>query len=255
MAWADDQPWCSGDGRLPAGCGWHSEGDVWTHTKMVCAQLPQLEDWPTLTAARADGPHLHGPVPRLREAAHVAGRSRLRAGSRRPSTPSRGASLPVGPAGPGMRPGDPRRDRPAGPVPRPSGVPPRKAGPGPRGRLALLAGQQQAALPVRPRRHPRPQDGRDGASRGEPALLEARRRGERLLRAALSVRQRPRPVPVLPADGAESPLRPVRGLPLHGDDDVGPARQRARTPGWRRTAPISPWLRRLRWATDVRSST
>jgi predicted kinase len=29
--------------------GWHSEGDVWTHTKMVCAQLPMLDDWPALT--------------------------------------------------------------------------------------------------------------------------------------------------------------------------------------------------------------
>src|SRR4029079_10817126 len=28
---------------------WHSEGDVWTHTKMVCQQLPQLEEWPSLT--------------------------------------------------------------------------------------------------------------------------------------------------------------------------------------------------------------
>jgi hypothetical protein len=29
--------------------GWHSEGDVWTHTKMVCAQLPLLVDWSGLT--------------------------------------------------------------------------------------------------------------------------------------------------------------------------------------------------------------
>jgi hypothetical protein len=49
LAWADGQPWC----RSMSGCrqdeGWHSEGDVWTHTKMVCAQLPMLADWPTLT--------------------------------------------------------------------------------------------------------------------------------------------------------------------------------------------------------------
>jgi predicted kinase len=49
VAWAGDQPW----GRAMAGCGqdagWHSEGDVWTHTRMVCAQLPQLEGWATLT--------------------------------------------------------------------------------------------------------------------------------------------------------------------------------------------------------------
>jgi predicted kinase len=29
--------------------GWHAEGDVWTHTRMVCAQLPQLEGWDGLT--------------------------------------------------------------------------------------------------------------------------------------------------------------------------------------------------------------
>jgi predicted kinase len=29
--------------------GWHSEGDVWTHTRMVCAQLPMLAEWPALT--------------------------------------------------------------------------------------------------------------------------------------------------------------------------------------------------------------
>ncbi len=27
---------------------WHAEGDVWTHTKMVCAELERLADWPSL---------------------------------------------------------------------------------------------------------------------------------------------------------------------------------------------------------------
>jgi predicted kinase len=35
--------------QCPQDVGWHSEGDVWTHTKMVCAQLPLLEDWSSLT--------------------------------------------------------------------------------------------------------------------------------------------------------------------------------------------------------------
>jgi AAA domain len=50
LAWAGNQPWA----RAMAACGqdarWHSEGDVWTHTQMVCAQLPQLEGWATLTS-------------------------------------------------------------------------------------------------------------------------------------------------------------------------------------------------------------
>jgi putative nucleotidyltransferase with HDIG domain len=29
--------------------GWHSEGNVWTHTKMVCAELTKLAEWPSLT--------------------------------------------------------------------------------------------------------------------------------------------------------------------------------------------------------------
>ncbi len=27
---------------------WHTEGDVWTHTGMVCAELEQAEEWPLL---------------------------------------------------------------------------------------------------------------------------------------------------------------------------------------------------------------
>src|SRR5438093_4217606 len=27
---------------------WHAEGDVWTHTKMVCAELDRLTEWPAL---------------------------------------------------------------------------------------------------------------------------------------------------------------------------------------------------------------
>lgn len=49
LGWASDQPWA----RAMAGCqqdaAWHAEGDVWTHTKLVCGQLPRLEEWPSLT--------------------------------------------------------------------------------------------------------------------------------------------------------------------------------------------------------------
>jgi predicted kinase len=49
LAWAEDQPWCRAMACCPQDQGWHSEGDVWTHTKMVCAQLPMLEEWSSLT--------------------------------------------------------------------------------------------------------------------------------------------------------------------------------------------------------------
>jgi predicted kinase len=48
LAWASDQPWCRAMADCQQDAEWHSEGDVWTHTKMVCSQLPQLEEWPLL---------------------------------------------------------------------------------------------------------------------------------------------------------------------------------------------------------------
>jgi predicted kinase len=50
LTWAGDQPWSRAMASCPQDDGWHSEGDVWTHTKMVCAQLPFLDDWAGLTA-------------------------------------------------------------------------------------------------------------------------------------------------------------------------------------------------------------
>lgn len=49
VAWAEEQPW----GLAMAACQqdpeWHAEGDVWTHTKLVCAELLRLREWPELT--------------------------------------------------------------------------------------------------------------------------------------------------------------------------------------------------------------
>ena len=42
MAWANDQPWCRAMADCQQDAEWHSEGDVWTHTKMVCPQLCSL---------------------------------------------------------------------------------------------------------------------------------------------------------------------------------------------------------------------
>jgi predicted kinase len=49
VAWAGDQPWCHAMAACQQDREWHSEGDVWTHTKMVCAQLPRLAEWTELT--------------------------------------------------------------------------------------------------------------------------------------------------------------------------------------------------------------
>ena len=49
VVWANGQSWCRAMSDCAQDAEWHSEGDVWTHTKMVCQQLPQLEEWPSLT--------------------------------------------------------------------------------------------------------------------------------------------------------------------------------------------------------------
>jgi predicted kinase len=49
IVWAEAQPWCQAMTDCLHDAEWHSEGDVWTHTKMVLGQLVELEDWPSLT--------------------------------------------------------------------------------------------------------------------------------------------------------------------------------------------------------------
>jgi len=50
VGWASDQPWCRAMAECQQDPGWHAEGDVWTHTQMVCAELARLDEWPSLTS-------------------------------------------------------------------------------------------------------------------------------------------------------------------------------------------------------------
>jgi predicted kinase len=45
LAWASGEAWCYAMAECQQDAQWHSEGDVWTHTKMVCAQLTPLDEW------------------------------------------------------------------------------------------------------------------------------------------------------------------------------------------------------------------
>lgn len=47
--WAESQPWSQAMADCAQDAQWHSEGDVWTHTKLVLGQLPELDEWPSLT--------------------------------------------------------------------------------------------------------------------------------------------------------------------------------------------------------------
>lgn len=49
LAWAGDQPWCRAMADCQQDAQWHSEGDVWTHTQLVCTELTRLAQWRSLT--------------------------------------------------------------------------------------------------------------------------------------------------------------------------------------------------------------
>lgn len=45
VAWAGGQSWARAMADCRQDAEWHAEGDVWTHAKLVCAQLPKLDEW------------------------------------------------------------------------------------------------------------------------------------------------------------------------------------------------------------------
>lgn len=49
VAWAGAQQWCDVMSECAQDAEWHAEGDVWTHTQMVCTELTKLDEWPDLT--------------------------------------------------------------------------------------------------------------------------------------------------------------------------------------------------------------
>lgn len=49
IEWAETQPWCHAMASCIQDAQWHSEGDVWTHTKMVLGELTRLEEWSSLS--------------------------------------------------------------------------------------------------------------------------------------------------------------------------------------------------------------
>lgn len=51
IAWAEAQPWARDMAACQQDAQWHGEGDVWTHTRMVCAELERLADGPSLNRA------------------------------------------------------------------------------------------------------------------------------------------------------------------------------------------------------------
>ena len=48
LEWAGEQPWAKAMASCMQDAGWHAEGDVWTHTKMVVAELERLPEWRSL---------------------------------------------------------------------------------------------------------------------------------------------------------------------------------------------------------------
>jgi putative nucleotidyltransferase with HDIG domain len=48
LSWAEGQPWARDMAACQQDARWHAEGDVWTHTKLVCSELERLAEWPAL---------------------------------------------------------------------------------------------------------------------------------------------------------------------------------------------------------------
>jgi len=48
LAWAERREWARQMALCQQDATWHAEGDVWTHTKMVCAELECLDEWSAL---------------------------------------------------------------------------------------------------------------------------------------------------------------------------------------------------------------
>jgi putative nucleotidyltransferase with HDIG domain len=51
LGWAESQPWARAMASCQQDASWHAEGDVWTHSRMVCAELERLAEWPSLDRA------------------------------------------------------------------------------------------------------------------------------------------------------------------------------------------------------------
>jgi putative nucleotidyltransferase with HDIG domain len=50
VAWASTQPWAAAMAVCGQDAGWHAEGDVWTHTRLVVEELERLDEWRGLDA-------------------------------------------------------------------------------------------------------------------------------------------------------------------------------------------------------------
>lgn len=48
--WADEQAWAKAMSDCKQDAEWHAEGDVWTHSKMVLAEVEKLDEWEDLTS-------------------------------------------------------------------------------------------------------------------------------------------------------------------------------------------------------------
>lgn len=51
LGWAEAQSWARDMSACQQDALWHAEGDVWTHTNMVCQELERLAEWSALDRA------------------------------------------------------------------------------------------------------------------------------------------------------------------------------------------------------------
>lgn len=197
LDWAEGQPWA----RAMAACGqdplWHAEGDVWTHTRLVAAELERLDEWPWFDRAS----QLKLVFTTLFHDAGKPATTVLDPATGRTRSPKHAvAGMEIGRAvlrdlGCGLA----FREDVANLV-RYHGRPPyllEKPDPA-REIIALLWVVTHRLLYAFALADTRAADLGDGPPGRHPPPLENGGRRERVLRAAVPVRQRPRAVPVLP---------------------------------------------------------
>lgn len=49
IVWSEQQPWARAMSDCTQDADWHAEGDVWTHSKMVLAEVEKLDEWDDLS--------------------------------------------------------------------------------------------------------------------------------------------------------------------------------------------------------------
>ena len=210
-----------GRGRWPQcrqDAEWHAEGDVWTHTRMVVAEVERLPEWPSLDR--------DAQLKLLFTALfHDAGKPATTAvdpATGRTHSPKHAlAGMELGRRGVarvGLRPRGSRRDSGSCSLSRAAAVSAGKTGPGARGHLAVVAREPPPSLPFRTGRHARAADPGDDVA---PKRTSIYGRWSRKKTAAL---RSPSPLPTITRGSCSTEKRSPACITRRAKNIAAPSR-------------------------------